>query len=89
VVVAFVLFTAAGLGVEGYLQWHNQETQSSQTKQQSEQELQGICHTLGAIAALKPPAGNGSENPSREYEQRFHAVIDQLRPDLGCTPARS
>lgn len=43
-----------------------------------------LCTTLGALAALQPPAGSAAGNPSRAYEQRLHAVLAQLGPDIGC-----
>lgn len=45
---------------------------------------QKICATLGKLASLQPPAGDPADNPSRAFEQRLHATLDQLAPDLGC-----
>jgi hypothetical protein len=45
---------------------------------------QKICSTMHSLAALQPPAGSASANPSRAYEQHLHATLDQLGPDLGC-----
>jgi hypothetical protein len=46
-----------------------------------------LCTTLARLAGLKAPAGNGSTNPSRLYEQQQHDVLAQLAPDVGC-PAK-
>lgn len=63
---------------------------ASQAREQAQQQAAGVlveqklCSTLGAIAALKPPPGSATVNPSRAYEQQLHAVLDRLGPDLGC-----
>ena len=73
------------------------EVQSAQAAQQREQAAQRragevvehkICTTLDQMAALNPPAGDPQANPSRAYEQRLHAVLDGLGPDLGCGTSR-
>jgi hypothetical protein len=43
-----------------------------------------ICATLGQLAALKPPPGDPATNPSRAFDDRLHATLDGLGPDLGC-----
>jgi hypothetical protein len=61
-----------------------------QAAQQAAQRRQGelieakLCQTFGALAALKPPAGSASANPSRAYEQDQHAILSQIGADLGC-----
>lgn len=58
--------------------------------QQREQRQAGllvehsICATLGQLAALKPPPGDPATNPSRAFDDRLHATLDGLGPDLGC-----
>ena len=44
---------------------------------------QKLCATFNRLAANKPPAGNPEKNPSRAYDQRNHAILDELGPDLG------
>lgn len=58
-------------------------SQAAQQRQGAATENK-LCTTLGALAALGPPAGSAAGNPSRGYEQRLHAVLAQLGPDLGC-----
>jgi len=64
--------------------------QAAQRREQAVQQHQGIaverkiCTTMRELAALKPPAGNPVTNPSRAYDQRLHATLDQLGTDLGC-----
>lgn len=45
---------------------------------------QKICATMHRLAALQPPPGAATANPSRAFEQRLHVTLDQLGPDLGC-----
>lgn len=75
------------------LAWTGHETRASQAAQartQAAQRRAGVlteaklCQTFGALAALKPPAGNASANPSRAYEQDQHAILSQIGADLGC-----
>ena len=58
-------------------------TQAAQ-RRQGEAVEHSICTTLVKLAALKPPAGSATANPSRAYEQQLHATLDELGPDLGC-----
>jgi hypothetical protein len=58
----------------------------SEQQRQGEIAVQRICTTLGELAALKPPVGDAKSNPSRAYEQKLHATLDGLAPDLGCQP---
>ena len=91
VVGAFIL--AIGLNV-GYTTWAVGEGRAAQQQQAREadakQRQQGqvvevkLCTTLGKLAALEPPAGNPGRNPSRAFDDRLHATLDQLGPDIGC-----
>ena len=64
--------------------------QAAQEREQAAQRRQGeaversLCTTLGHLAALKPPPGNPVTNPSRAFDDRLHATLDGLAPDLGC-----
>lgn len=69
------------------------EVHNATAAQQHEQVLQReagvvlgrkLCATFGALAALKPPAGNPKTNPSRAFEQQLHVTLDELGTDLGC-----
>jgi hypothetical protein len=67
-----------------------QSSQAAQAREQAAQIRQGevierkICATLRSLTALKPPAGDPVKNPSRAFDQRLHATLGQLAPDLGC-----
>lgn len=43
-----------------------------------------LCTSLEKLAALKPPQGSATANPSRAYEQAQHATLAELGPDIGC-----
>lgn len=64
--------------------------QAAQHREQVSQQRAGVilgeklCTTFGALAALKPPAGNPRTNPSRAFDDDLHAKLDQLGTDLGC-----
>lgn len=88
-VAVFALVIALAIGGAYLAQYNNTQNQNAKERQQGLLVTEKICHTLNAIAALEPPPGNPSVNPSRAYEQRFHTVIDQLRPDLGCQHVHS
>ena len=45
-----------------------------------------LCTSLEKLAALTPPAGSATANPSRAYEQAQHATLAELGPDIGCKP---
>lgn len=79
VVVAFALLALNLLFTAHYVN----STQAAQRRQGLAVE-HSICETLGKLAALKPPAGDPAANPSRAYEDRLHATLDELGPDLGC-----
>lgn len=83
-VVGTIMILTVAIGGSYYLSLQQQKSQRQEQLTQGIKELSGICHTLDQIAALKPPAGDPTTNPSRAYEQKFHETIIQLRPDLGC-----
>lgn len=71
-----------------------QAAQQRQAAQQAaSQRAQGaaferrLCTTLGRLAALKPPPGNGADL-SRAYLWQQHAVLAELGPDVGCKEKR-
>ena len=74
----------------GYTTWAvGLERLSQQAAQQAQRQAgreveRKICRTLAALAALRPPPGNPAANPSRAFDQRLHATLSQLAPDLGC-----
>lgn len=71
--------------------WTSHEvTSQEQAQQRAGQVVEAkLCATLQGLAALKPPAGSPGINPSRAYDQRLHAELSQLGPDVGCRkPAR-
>jgi hypothetical protein len=76
-----VLVMGAAALLSSYYEWHDYEAAQQRQGLLLEEKL---CTTLDQLAALKPPAGNASSNPSRAYEQRLGEVLAQLRPDLGC-----
>lgn len=53
-------------------------------EKQGQRTLHLLCTTLNQLAANQPPAGNPATNPARRYEQRNHAILAQLGPDIGC-----
>jgi type II secretory pathway pseudopilin PulG len=71
-----------------------QVSQAEQRKQETAQQAQGLaierklCLTFGELAANQPPPGNPVKNPSRAYDQRNHAILAQIGPDLDCTAIR-
>lgn len=81
-VVASILL-ALGLNV-AYTTW---SVESSRSAQQHQGEIveRKICTTIAHLDALKPPGGNPRANPSRAFDDRLHASLAQLGPDLGCT----
>lgn len=68
--------------------WGANEVRADQ--EQAAQQRQGqmieqrLCLSLGKLAALKPPAGNPAQNPSRAFDQQQHAILAGLGPDVGC-----
>jgi hypothetical protein len=71
----------------GHIQNVNHASQVSQqtAQRKADQTVERkICHTLNALAANQPPPGNPATNPSRQYDQNNHNILDQLGPDMGC-----
>lgn len=66
------------------------QLKQQQRQEQASQQHQGavleqrLCTTLAEQAANEPPPGNAAGNPSRAWEQREHAILAQLGPDVGC-----
>lgn len=83
VVVLFLM--AVGLAAWAVF-WVGHEVGRSQADQARQGQMveRKLCSTLGALAALKPPAGDPAANPARAYDQQLHATLAQLSPDLGC-----
>jgi hypothetical protein len=50
-------------------------------------EVRELCATFGKVAELKPPAGNPKDNPSRAFDQKMHADLSGVVPDLKCRKA--
>lgn len=83
VVVLFTLdFVLAGACLLFTTFWVH-HVQATQQRQGQVVEAK-LCTTLGQLAALGPPAGDPASNPSRGFDQRLHATLAQLGPDLGC-----
>ena len=86
--LALTLVTGGGNLWASYAEVH--AAQSAQRSEQAAQQRQGailgekLCTTFGALAALKPPAGNPRTNPSRAFDDNLHAKLDELGADLGC-----
>ena len=96
--LALLVMTIAGL-VSSYLEYkhfsqsqsqQDASNQSVQRRQQTTQDKQNaseqakLCSTLTGLAALKAPAGNSIDNPSRAYEQSLQAKLSELSTDIGC-----
>ena len=84
---------ATYLHVQAAQQAQHREQAAAQRAQRREQAAaqraarvveRRICLTMRRLAALKPPPGNPASNPSRAFEDKLHATLDQLGPDLGC-----
>ena len=92
--VAITVLLALELIVGGGNLWAtHSEVRSAQAQQRNEQAAQlrqgrlterRLCTTLGHLAVLKPPPGDPLTNPSRRFDDRLHATLDSLGPDLGC-----
>ena len=66
----------------------DQRSQRAQQARQGQAVERKLCATFGELAALKPPPGDPSKNPSRAYLQAEHATLVRLGTDLGCNGAR-
>lgn len=71
--------------------WTVRAVNASRAAQQSQGRAveRKLCTTFARLAALKPPPGDASRNPSRAYEQELHVTLDELGTDLGCRPGGS
>jgi uncharacterized protein HemX len=90
--LVLVVITGAGNLWSSYLQNRHFQQQFVQAQQQAAaaQRAQGaiveakLCSIFLPIADLKAPAGDGSSNPSRLFEQQLEAKLAQIAPALGC-----
>jgi len=64
--------------------WWYVQTYKHDQQQQGQLIARKLCTTLDRLAALQPPAGNPTTNPSRAYDQRLHSTLADLGPDIGC-----
>lgn len=76
IVLAYVLVSNAVHRAEA-------ATQAAQQRQGQMIEVK-LCTTLTGLARLQPPPGDPVTNPSRAFDQKLHATLSQLGPDLGC-----
>jgi hypothetical protein len=83
--VVFLFLVAVALSVFAIF-WVSHSTNRSHADQARQGQVieHRLCATLGALAALQPPAGDPAKNPARAYDQQLHATLAQLGPDLGC-----
>lgn len=90
--LSLLLVVGAGNLTSSWLQNRHTEQQFAQAqkeaKAQSQALEQRLCNTLVSLATLKPPAGNGTDNPSRLYEQKLAAKLAELSTDIECEAAR-
>lgn len=80
VIIAVIL-----LSIQGASLWSSVHTRAVQ-EQQGRVIEQKLCTTLSKLAALTPPAGDPTQNPSRAYLQNQHQTLAELGPDVGCPP---
>jgi hypothetical protein len=83
ILAVFVINAGFTLAIVLYFQGQYNASQELAHKQGA-QVGHSICLTLGKLAALQPPAGNPSTNPSRAFDQKLHQTLDELGPDLEC-----
>lgn len=91
-----LFFIAVAIGVTAYFAaiHYYQASQAAQRRQAAQQRAaqqqqaaafeRKLCTTLNRLAALHPPPGSVTGNPSRAYLQQLHAVLSELGPDVGC-----
>lgn len=60
------------------------EAQQREQQAIAHKEEVRTCHDLGSFAALKPPVGDPSTNPSRKFDQGQHAIYVKLYTDAEC-----
>ena len=65
--------------------WWYVQTYKHDQQQQGQLIARKLCTTLDRLAALQPPAGNPTTNPSRAYDQRLHSTLADLGPDIGLS----
>jgi hypothetical protein len=86
--VALTLIVGAGNLLASWDEVHAYK--ASQAREQVVQHQAGVaveqklCDTFGKLAALKPPPGSPTTNPSRGFEQSLHSTLVELGIDLGC-----
>ena len=86
--VALTLIVGAGNLLASWDEVHAYK--ASQAREQAEQHQASVavekklCDTFGELAALQPPAGSATQNPSRAFEQNLHSRLVDLGVDLGC-----
>lgn len=82
VALTLLPFIMSGAALLGFVAYYH-ASQASQRAQGAAFE-QKLCATLSRLAALQPPPGPFTGNPSRAYLQQEHAVLAELGPDVGC-----
>lgn len=91
IIALVLLMGAANLWASWQFNKNAQEANAKTQQKQEElanRELQRLCHDVGTMAAIPPPAGSAAANPSRAYEQAEHRAWMGLQNDIGC-PAGS
>ena len=82
VALAALSLLLSGAALLGAIRYYHVE-QAAQQRQGAVFERR-LCETLAEQAANEPPPGSAPVNPSRAWEQREHAILAQLGPDVGC-----
>lgn len=82
IVLFVVVLIEAGAG----LLWtaHEVNANNAARARQGAQVEAKLCHDIGTMAAIQPPAGSADTNPSRAYEQAEHQAWMGLLNDIGC-----
>ena len=85
--VAGLLFLVVVVGganlLATYLEFHSLTASQARAGQLVERKL---CTSFTRLAALEPPKGMASTNPSRAFAQQEHSILVGLGPDIGCPP---